>query len=181
MYEARSWQHGVLVAASVASETTAAATGDVGIVRRDPMAMKPFAGYNFGHYFAHWLQTGARLARAPRIFHVNWFRQDASGKFLWPGFGDNLRVLNWMLERCAGRLGAQDSAIGLMPHPEDLDIRGLDIDPAVLVELTTVPPEALRREVTDIRAYLQGYGNAAPAALYTELDEVERRLGAPRR
>jgi phosphoenolpyruvate carboxykinase (GTP) len=177
VYEARSWQHGVLVAASVASETTAAATGDVGVVRRDPMAMKPFAGYNFGHYFAHWLQTGARLARAPRIFHVNWFRQDAAGKYLWPGFGDNLRVLDWMLQRCAGRVSAQDSAIGLMPRPEDLDVAGLDIDPAVLVELTTVPPAALRREVADIRAYLQGYGAAAPAALYTELDEVERRLG----
>jgi phosphoenolpyruvate carboxykinase (GTP) len=176
VYEARSWPHGVLVAASVASETTAAATGDVGVVRRDPMAMKPFAGYNFGHYFAHWLQMGTRLARAPRIFHVNWFRQDATGKYLWPGFGDNLRVLNWMLERCAGRVGAQDSAIGLMPRPEDLDVKGLDIDADVLVELTTVPPAALHREVQEIRAYLEGYGPATPAALYTELDDVERRL-----
>ena len=178
VYEARSWQHGVLVAASVASETTAAATGEVGVVRRDPMAMKPFAGYNFGHYFSHWLNMGARLARAPRIFHVNWFRQDAAGKFLWPGFGDNLRVLQWMLERCAGRLNAQDSPIGLMPRPEDLNVAGLDVDPAVLKELTTVPPAALRREVADIRAYLQGYGAATPGALYTELDEVDRRLGS---
>jgi len=178
VYEARSWQHGVLVAASVASETTAAATGEVGVVRRDPMAMKPFAGYNFGHYFSHWLNMGAGLARAPRIFHVNWFRQDAAGKFLWPGFGDNLRVLQWMLERCAGRLNAQDSPIGLMPRPEDLNVAGLDVDPAVLKELTTVPPAALRREVADIRAYLQGYGAATPGALYTELDEVDRRLGS---
>ena len=176
VYEARSWQHGVLIAASVASETTAAATGEVGVVRRDPMAMKPFAGYNFGDYFAHWLQIGTRLARAPRIFHVNWFRQDAAGKYLWPGFGENLRVLAWMLERCAGRTGAQDSAIGMMPRPQDLDVAGLDVDPAVLDELTSVPASALRREVADIRVYLQGYGAATPAALYAELDEVERRL-----
>ena len=176
VYEARSWQHGVLVAASVASETTAAATGEVGVVRRDPMAMKPFAGYNFGDYFAHWLQIGTRLARAPRIFHVNWFRQDAAGKYLWPGFGENLRVLAWMLERCAGRAGAQDSAIGMMPRPQDLDVAGLDVDPAVLGELTSVPAPALRRELADIRAYLQGYGAHTPPALYAELDEVERRL-----
>jgi len=177
VYEARDWQHGVLVAASVASETTAAATGEVGIVRRDPMAMKPFAGYNFGDYFGHWLEMGKRLARAPKIFHVNWFRQDADGRFLWPGFGDNLRVLAWMLERCAGRGGAQDSPIGLMPRPEDLNVSGLDIDAAVLATLTSVPADALRREVADIRAYLQGFGARAPAALYTELDTIERRLG----
>ena len=162
----------------MASETTAAATGEVGVVRRDPMAMKPFAGYNFGRYFAHWLQVGSRLARAPRIFHVNWFRQDAKDRYLWPGFGDNLRVLSWMLERCSGRTGAQDSPIGLMPRPEDLDVTGLDIDPAVLVELTSVPAPALRREVSDIRAYLQGYGAATPEALYAELDEIERRLNS---
>ena len=178
VYEARSWQHGVLVAASVASETTAAATGQVGIVRRDPMAMKPFAGYNFGDYFAHWLQMGTRLARAPRIFHVNWFRQDGSGKFLWPGFGENLRVLAWMLKRCAGSAGAQEGAIGLLPRPEDLNVAGLNLDPQVISELTSVPAPALQREVADIRAYLQNFGARAPAALYAELDEIERRLGA---
>ncbi|MDE2251602.1 MAG: phosphoenolpyruvate carboxykinase (GTP) [Gammaproteobacteria bacterium] len=178
VYEARNWQHGVLAAASVASETTAAATGQVGIVRRDPMAMKPFAGYNFGDYFAHWLQTGQRLARAPRIFHVNWFRQDAAGRFLWPGYGENLRVLQWMLERCAGRVGAQDGAIGLLPRPQDLDVTGLAIDPAVLAELTSVPPAALRRELADIRTYLQGFGERTPATLYAELDLIARRLEA---
>ena len=176
VYEARSWQHGVLVAASVASETTAAAIGEVGIVRRDPMAMKPFAGYNFGDYFAHWLQMGTRLRHAPHIFHVNWFRQDSSGRFLWPGFGENLRVLHWMLERCAGRCGMQDSAIGWLPRPQDLYTTGLTIDPAVLADLTSVPAPALRREVADIRAYLQGFGARTPAALHAELDEVERRL-----
>ena len=176
VYEARSWQHGVLVAASVASETTAAATGEVGVVRRDPMAMKPFAGYNFGDYFSHWLQMGSRLAHAPRIFHVNWFRQDAAGKYLWPGFGENLRILSWMLERCAGRAGAKDSPIGLMPRPEDLDLTGLRVDPAVLNELTSVPAPALRREIADIRAYLRGFADRTPAAMYAELDAVERRL-----
>jgi phosphoenolpyruvate carboxykinase (GTP) len=145
-------------------------------VRRDPMAMKPFAGYNFGDYFAHWLRMGTRLARAPRIFHVNWFRQDSGGKFLWPGFGENLRVLEWMLDRCAGRGGAQDSPIGLLPRPQDLDTSGLDIDPSVLAELTTVPAPALRREVGDIRKYLGEFGARTPPQLYAELDEVERRL-----
>ena len=106
VYEARNWQHGVVVGASVASETTAAATGAVGVVRRDPMAMKPFAGYNFGDYWAHWLDVGKRLKSPPRLFHVNWFRRDAAGKFLWPGFGDNLRVMEWILKRCAGQVGA---------------------------------------------------------------------------
>jgi phosphoenolpyruvate carboxykinase (GTP) len=178
VYEARSWQHGVLVGAAVASETTAAATGEVGVVRRDPMAMKPFAGYNFGDYFAHWLRMGPRLKRPPRIFHVNWFRRDGAGKFLWPGYGENLRVLAWMLERCAGRGGAQDSAIGLMPRPQDLNTTGLELDAASLAELTTVPAAALRRELAEVRTYLQGYGAHMPAALYAELDEIERRLDA---
>jgi phosphoenolpyruvate carboxykinase (GTP) len=140
------------------------------------MAMKPFAGYNFGDYFSHWLQMGPRLARAPRIFHVNWFRQDAAGKYLWPGFGENLRVLRWMLERCAGKAGAKDSPIGLMPRAEDLDLNGLNVDPAVLDELTSVPAPALRREIGDIRAYLQGFAGRTPAAMYAELDALERRL-----
>ena len=186
VYEARSWQHGVLVAASVASETTAAATGNVGVVRRDPMAMKPFAGYNFGDYFAHWLKVGARLTNAPHIFHVNWFRQDAAGKFLWPGFGDNLRVLDWILKRCAvpstqsagSTAGVQDAAIGLLPRPQDLNVAGLHLEPQALAELTTVPGPALRREVADIRAYLQGFGAHIPQAMYAELDEIERRLDA---
>ncbi|MGH8267895.1 MAG: phosphoenolpyruvate carboxykinase (GTP), partial [Steroidobacteraceae bacterium] len=124
VYEARDWKHGVLVGAAVASETTAAAVGQVGVVRRDPMAMQPFCGYNFADYWQHWLDVGAKLARPPRIYHVNWFRRDAQGKFLWPGYGENLRVLAWMLDRCAGKAGAAESAIGWLPSPTDLDTSG---------------------------------------------------------
>jgi phosphoenolpyruvate carboxykinase (GTP) len=178
VYEARDWQHGVLVGASVASETTAAATGEVGVVRRDPMAMKPFAGYNFGDYWAHWLKVGATLANPPRIFHVNWFRQDAAGKFLWPGFGENLRVLAWVLDRCAGRGGAVDTPIGHMPRPADLDSAGLDISAEALAELTAVPIAAWRREIASIREYLQEFGSRLPAAMLAQVDDVERRLAA---
>jgi len=167
----------VLVGASLASETTAAATGQVGVTRRDPMAMKPFCGYNFGDYWQHWLEVGARLARPPRIYHVNWFRRDANGKYLWPGFGENLRVLAWMLERCAGRAGASDSAIGRLPLPGELDLRGLDLAPQALAALLAVDPALWRKEVADLREYLGGYGRHLPRALLAELDGTERRLG----
>jgi len=176
VYEARNWQHGVLVGASVASETTAAAVGEVGVVRRDPMAMKPFCGYNYGDYWAHWLRIGAGLTRPPRVFHVNWFRQDAAGRFLWPGYGDNLRVLAWMLERCAGRAGAQDTAIGHLPAPADLDLTGLDVDAAAMSELTSVNAGAWQQEIAGFRRYLADFGERIPAALWAELDTVEKRL-----
>ena len=178
VYEARNWQHGVLVGASVASETTAAATGQVGVVRRDPMAMKPFAGYNFGDYWAHWLEVGAGLKNPPRIFHVNWFRQNAAGKFLWPGFGDNLRVLAWILDRCQGNAGALETPIGHMPRPGDLNTAGLDIGPEALAELTAVPSAAWRQEIANLRHYLLEYGSHLPAAMLAEADEVARRLAA---
>ncbi len=177
VYEARDWQHGVLVGASVASETTAAATGAVGVVRRDSMAMKPFCGYNFGDYFQHWLNIGAKLKNPPKIFHVNWFRQGSDGKFLWPGFGDNLRVLEWMLDRVAGRAGAQETAIGNLPRAADLNLKGLDIQSGVVDELLSVKQDAWRKEVADIRAYLGEYGGRTPKAMFTELDAVEKRLG----
>jgi phosphoenolpyruvate carboxykinase (GTP) len=177
VYEARDWQHGVLVGASVASETTAAATGAVGVVRRDSMAMKPFCGYNFADYFQHWLNIGAKLAKPPKIFHVNWFRQGADGKFLWPGFGDNLRVLEWMLDRVSGRAGAQETAIGNLPRPADLNLSGLDIAPGVVDELLSVKTDAWRKELADIRNYLGEYGARTPRAMYAELDGVEKRLG----
>jgi phosphoenolpyruvate carboxykinase (GTP) len=176
VYEARNWRHGVLVGASVASETTAAATGAVGVVRRDSMAMKPFCGYNFGDYFSHWLSVGAKLKHPPRVFHVNWFRQGQDGKFLWPGFGDNLRVLSWMLERCAGRAQAQDTAIGYLPRPQDLNLDGLTISAEVLQELLAVKTQAWRKELGDIRQYLAEFGSRTPGTLYSELEEVEERL-----
>jgi phosphoenolpyruvate carboxykinase (GTP) len=140
------------------------------------MAMKPFCGYNFGDYWAHWLSIGASLKNPPRIFNVNWFRQDASGKFLWPGYGENLRVLAWILDRCAGRGGAVETPIGYMPRPSDLNTAGLAIDHAALEELNAVPKEAWRQEVADLRSYLSGFGSRLPAALVQELDALEGRL-----
>ena len=177
VYEARDWQHGVLLGASLASETTAAAVGQVGVTRRDPMAMQPFCGYNFGDYWQHWLDVGARLPRPPRIYHVNWFRRDANGKYLWPGFGENLRVLAWMLERCAGRAGATESAIGRLPRSEDLDLRGLDLGPQALAALLTVDPALWRKEIVELREYLGKYGERLPAALLAELRKTEEQLG----
>jgi phosphoenolpyruvate carboxykinase (GTP) len=177
VYEARDWQHGVLVGASVASETTAAAVGQVGVTRRDPMAMQPFCGYNFADYWQHWLTTGTRLTRPPGIYHVNWFRRDADGRFLWPGFGENLRVLAWMLDRCAGRAGAVESAIGWLPRPGDLDMRGLDLPPGSLEALLTVDADLWRKEIADIREYLTKYGERLPAAMLAELKNTEQRLG----
>jgi phosphoenolpyruvate carboxykinase (GTP) len=177
IYQARNWRHGVLVGAGVASETTAAATGAVGVVRRDSMAMKPFCGYNFGDYFQHWLNIGSKLTNPPAIFHVNWFRQGADGKFLWPGFGDNLRPIAWALERVAGRAEAQETAIGYLPRPSDINTQGLDIAPGALEELLSVKADAWKKEVADIRNYLGEFGARTPKALLDELDEVEKRLG----
>ncbi len=177
VYEARDWAHGVLVGASVASETTAAAVGQVGVVRRDPMAMQPFCGYNFGDYWRHWLAVGARLSRPPRIFHVNWFRRDAEGKFLWPGFGENLRVLAWMLERCAGTAGAIDAGIGLLPRAEDLDTRGLKVEPQALATLLSVDAPLWRKEVSEVRAYLEQYGARLPQQMLAELSRTAAALG----
>lgn len=174
--EARSWAHGVLVGASVASETTAAAVGEVGVVRRDPMAMKPFAGYNFGDYWAHWLSMRARAKQLPRIFHVNWFRQDRSGKYLWPGFGDNLRVLRWIIDRCAGRADARETPIGWLPRPSDIDISGLDISATALEELLAVEPALWRRELEDVGEYLEEFGSRLPPELAEEHRQSLARL-----
>ncbi|HVC01614.1 MAG TPA: phosphoenolpyruvate carboxykinase (GTP) [Steroidobacteraceae bacterium] len=179
VYQARGWTHGVLVGAGVASETTAAATGTVGIVRRDPMAMKPFAGYNFADYWDHWIKLGAGLEHPPQIFHVNWFRQDRDGKFLWPGFGENLRVLRWIIERCEGSVGAVDTPIGHLPGPADLDTHALPITESVLEELLAVDPAAWREEFAAIGTYLEGFGERLPQALRRELSEAVRRVGGP--
>ena len=177
VYEARDWNHGVLVGASVASETTAAAIGQAGVLRRDPMAMKPFAGYNYGDYWAHWLAVGAKLKHPPKIYHVNWFRRDADGKFLWPGFGDNLRVLEWIIDRCSGKAGAQETAIGNLPREEDLNLAGLDLAPGVLAQLLSVQAEEWRTEAADIEQYLDEYGSRTPAALRAQVQALRARLG----
>ena len=177
VYEARDWNHGVLVGASVASETTAAAIGQAGVLRRDPMAMKPFAGYNYGDYWAHWLAVGAQLKHPPKIYHVNWFRRDADGKFLWPGFGDNLRVLEWIIDRCSGKAGAQETAIGNLPREEDLNLAGLDLAPGVLAQLLSVQAEEWRTEAADIEQYLDEYGTRTPAALRAQAQALRARLG----
>jgi phosphoenolpyruvate carboxykinase (GTP) len=176
VYEARDWKHGVLVGASVASETTAAATSKVGVVRRDPMAMLPFCGYNFADYWSHWLNVGGKLKNPPGVYHVNWFRRDADGKFLWPGYGENLRVLEWILGRCTGKVNANETAIGNLPRPQDLNLKGLEISSTDLQSLLSVDPELWRKEVADIRAYLESYGKRLPAELVKQLDAVEAKL-----
>ena len=176
VYQARNWRHGVMVGASVASETTAAITGTVGVLRRDPMAMKPFAGYNFGDYWNHWIDVGAKLKAPPAIFHVNWFRQDGAGKYLWPGFGENLRVLRWIIDRCTGAAKAHETAIGQLPHVEDLDTRGLDISANALVELLSVDRASWRTELEGIAAYFNEFGDRVPVALHMELTEALLRL-----
>src|SRR5207344_3249357 len=135
VFEARNWTHGVLVGASMASETTAAATGAVGVVRRDSMAMKPFAGYNFADYFSHWLSFDKPGANLPKIYHVNWFRKGGDGKFMWPGFGDNMRVLEWMLKRVTGQAQSNETPIGHLPLASDLNLDGLNMDSATLTQL----------------------------------------------
>jgi len=176
VYQARSWVHGVLVGAGVASETTAAATDAVGVVRRDPMAMKPFAGYNFADYWSHWIDVGAKLKTPPQIFHVNWFRQDSAGKYLWPGFGDNLRVLRWIIDRCKGTAQARDTAIGHLPSPGDLDIQGLNMAPGALDELLTVSPRLWQDEFAGIDKYLAEFGDRVPQALEKELRNAMDRV-----
>ena len=177
VYEARDWRHGVLVGAGVASETTAAAAGQVGVLRRDPMAMKPFAGYNFGDYWRHWLSFGQRLKSPPRIFHVNWFRQDSSGRYIWPGFGDNLRVLKWITDRVAGRARTIETAIGYMPAPQDLDLAGLELRDGAIAELLALDAPAWRAEFENLGTEFMQYGERLPKELLAELDGAVRRLG----
>jgi len=165
VYQAKDWEHGVLIGASVASETTAAATGKVGVVRRDPMAMKPFCGYNFADYWKHWLSFAERSDRLPNIFHVNWFRRDSNGRFLWPGFGENLRVLRWIIDRCEQRTGAQDTPIGYLPDASDIDVRGLDLSPETLSALLSVDAEQWRTEMGQILEYFESYGERLPSEL----------------
>ena len=176
VYEAKNWRHGVLVGAGVASETTAAATGAVGVVRRDPMAMKPFCGYNFADYWTHWLSFDERSDKLPRIFHVNWFRQDTDGKFLWPGFGENLRVLRWIIDRCENRVDAIETPIGFLPEAADIDTSDLDIAKDTVESLLSVDIGQWQSEMDTFGEYLQSYGERLPKALQQEYDAVVTAL-----
>jgi phosphoenolpyruvate carboxykinase (GTP) len=172
--ESRSWAEGVFMGARMGSETTAAATGKVGVVRRDPMAMLPFCGYNMADYWRHWLNMGGRLSQPPRIFSVNWFRTDESGRFIWPGFGDNMRVLKWIIERVQGRAGAVETPAGLVPRPQDLDLTNLDIPKARLEELFEVGIKDWKDEVGQIREFFKPYRNRLPGEIREQHEKLER-------
>jgi len=175
--EAFHWQHGTFLGATASSETTAAAAGKVGQLRRDPMAMLPFCGYNMGDYFGHYLTIGQRPgAKLPKIFYVNWFRTDENGKFLWPGYGENSRVLKWIFERCDGKVHAEDTPIGRLPLPTDLDTKGLAVSPATVEKLLSVDVDGWLEEVPRIREHFAKFGPHLPAGMQREVDELEARL-----
>ena len=176
VYQSRDWQHGVFVGSIMASETTAAAAGQVGVVRRDPMAMLPFCGYHMADYWQHWLDMGEKIPNKPKIFNVNWFRTDDEGNFLWPGFGDNLRVLEWILNRCDGTADAQETAIGYLPKPEDINLEGTDVSLETLRSLLSVDPELWREEAAGIEAFYQKFGDKLPQELRDELNRLETNL-----
>jgi phosphoenolpyruvate carboxykinase (GTP) len=178
VYESLSWQHGTFLGTAVSSATTAAAAGAVGKLRHDPFAMLPFCGYNMGDYFAHWLDVGSKAepANLPKIFYVNWFRRDDKGAFLWPGFGENSRVLKWVFERCSGSAQAELTAIGWVPHENDFDLSGLDFPVERLHELLAVNPKAWLEELAEIRSYHKRFGDALPEGIEEEMEQLQRRL-----
>jgi phosphoenolpyruvate carboxykinase (GTP) len=176
VYESLSWQHGVFVGAGMASETTAAITGAVGVTRRDPMAMLPFCGYNMGDYFGHWLEMGRAIPHPPKIFHVNWFRKGADGKFLWPGFGENVRVLKWILERVSGKGQAEETPIGFVPTKNALTLDGLKISPENLDELLRVDAGDWQKEAEEIGSYFNKFGDRLPPELRAEQTHLSERL-----
>jgi phosphoenolpyruvate carboxykinase (GTP) len=181
--EARDWEHGVFMGATVSSERTAAAEGTVGELRRDPFAMLPFCGYNMADYWAHWLELGRTLRAAgavPRVFQVNWFRKDADGRFLWPGFGDNARVLAWILDRVEGRAAAVPSPVGWVPAPGALELEGSGVDDDALAQLFAVDPEAGLAEADDAEAFFATFGDRVPDAVLGQLEELRERLRAAR-
>ena len=178
VYQSRDWENGVFIGSAMASETTAAAAGAVGVVRRDPMAMLPFCGYHMGDYFRHWLDMGKKLGdKAPKIFNVNWFRTDDEGNFLWPGFGDNMRVLNWIIDRCEGKATAQETAIGYVPQPEDIDLTDLDMDLDTLKGILTVDKDVWSAEAAEIEEHYKKFGDHLPAELRAQLDTLKNNLG----
>ncbi len=178
VYQSRDWNNGVFVGSIMASETTAAATGAVGVVRRDPMAMLPFCGYHMGDYWAHWLEMGQKLGdKAPKIFNVNWFRTDDEGHFIWPGFGDNLRVLEWILARCEGKANAVETAIGYVPTADDINLEGLDFSKETLAGILEVDNDLWKGELDGIREFYAKFGDKLPAELQAQLDGLAARLG----
>ncbi len=177
VYQSKDWVNGVFVGSAMASETTAAAAGAVGVVRRDPMAMLPFCGYHMGDYFKHWLEMGEKLGdKAPKIFNVNWFRTDDEGNFIWPGFGDNMRVLNWIIDRCEGNAEATETAIGYVPKPEDIDLTDLDMDIDVLKSILKVDKDVWTKEAEEIEEHYKKFGDRLPAELREQLANLKANL-----
>ena len=182
VYQSFDWVHGTYIGSAVSSETTAAATGAVGVLRHDPMAMKPFIGYNVGAYWAHWLEMGEKLGdKAPKIFNVNWFKQDENGNFIWPGFGDNMRVLDWIIKRCEGKVDAVETPIGFLPKKGDINLKGIEDEVTSEVEdkLLAVDVDLWKKEIAGMREYyadLTKGGAHIPQALYAQLDKIEARL-----
>ena len=177
VYQSRDWGHGVFVGSIMASEKTAAAEGTVGETRRDPMAMLPFCGYHMADYWQHWLDMEEKITNPPIICNVNWFRTDDNGKFLWPGFSENLRIIHWVLRRAFGEVGAQETALGYEPYPQDIDLEGCGVDEAGVAELLKVDPELWRQEVAGIREFYAQFGDKLPQRLRDELDALEAKLG----
>ncbi len=176
VYQSRSWDNGVFVGSIMASETTAAAAGAVGVVRRDPMAMLPFCGYHMGDYFQHWIDMGKKIKVQPKIFNVNWFRTDSEGHFIWPGFGDNMRVLDWILKRCEETVDADETAIGYVPKPEDINLEGCSVDEETLKGLLNVDTETWKKEAEGIKEFYKKFGDKLPKELEEELEALESRL-----
>ncbi len=177
VYQSKDWVNGVFVGSAMASETTAAAAGAVGVVRRDPMAMLPFCGYHMGDYFAHWLAMGEKLGdKAPKIFNVNWFRTDDEGNFIWPGFGDNMRVLNWIIDRCEGKADADETAIGFVPKAEDIDLTDLDFDIETLRSILAVDKDIWSKEAEEIEEHYKKFGDKLPAQLREQLNNLKAAL-----
>jgi len=177
VYQSKDWVNGVFVGSAMASETTAAAAGAVGVVRRDPMAMLPFCGYHMGDYFKHWLEMGEKLGdKAPKIFNVNWFRTDDDGNFIWPGFGDNMRVLNWIIDRCEGKADASETAIGYVPKPEDIDLTDLDMDIDTLKSILEVDKDVWAKEAAEIEEHYKKFGDRLPEALREQLNNLKANL-----
>ena len=177
VYQSKDWVNGVFVGSTMASETTAAAAGAVGVVRRDPMAMLPFCGYNMGDYFRHWLDMGVKLGdKAPKIFNVNWFRTDDDGNFVWPGFGDNMRVLNWIIDRCEGKADATETAIGYVPKPEDIDLTDLDMDMDTLKSILKVDKTVWEKEAAEIEEHYKKFGDKLPHELKEQLENLKANL-----